>query len=91
MGCGVRFIYIFISVVLSNLALHSIALASALEHKEGVVVHSHTVIAGDTLWDLSKKYLGNPLNYTQIKQANNIDSEYALQPGQELQFISARF
>ena len=91
MGCGVRFIYIFISVVLSNIALHSIALASALEHKEGVVVHSHTVIAGDTLWDLSKKYLGNPLNYTQIKQANNIDSEYALQPGQELQFISARF
>jgi len=33
---------------------------------------SHTVVSGDTLWELAEAYTGNPYNWTQIAEANDI-------------------
>ena len=34
----------------------------------------HTVVKGDTLWDIAKKYLGNGSRYPEIKTLNNLTS-----------------
>ena len=34
----------------------------------------HTVVKGDTLWDISAKYLGNGNRYPEIKELNNLTS-----------------
>lgn len=34
----------------------------------------HTVVKGDTLWDIAKKYLGNGARYPEIKELNNLKS-----------------
>ena len=34
----------------------------------------HTVVKGDTLWEISKKYLGNGSRYPEIKTLNNLKS-----------------
>ena len=34
----------------------------------------HTVVKGDTLWDIAKKYLGDGSRYPEIKTLNNLDS-----------------
>ena len=44
----------------------------------------HNVKQGDTLWDLSAKYLGNPRRWQEIAKLNNITNPRALQIGTEL-------
>ena len=39
-----------------------------------VTYRVHTVVKGDTLWDIAKKYLGNGSRYPEIKELNNITS-----------------
>ncbi len=34
----------------------------------------HTVVKGDTLWDIAKKYLGNGSRHPEIKELNNLSS-----------------
>lgn len=34
----------------------------------------HTVVKGDTLWEIAKKYLGNGSRYPEIKELNNLTS-----------------
>lgn len=34
----------------------------------------HTVVKGDTLWDIANKYLGNGSRYPEIKELNNLKS-----------------
>ena len=34
----------------------------------------HTVVHGDTLWEIAKKYLGNGSRYPEIKELNNLTS-----------------
>ena len=34
----------------------------------------HTVVKGDTLWDIAKKYLGDGSRYPEIKALNNLKS-----------------
>ena len=34
----------------------------------------HTVVKGDTLWDIAKKYLGNGSRYPEIKELNDLKS-----------------
>jgi hypothetical protein len=41
--------------------------AESANSSEGIV---HTVVAGDTLWDLSAKYLGSPWKWTEIWERN---------------------
>ena len=36
----------------------------------------HTVVKGDTLWEISKKYLGDGSRYPEIKALNNLTSNY---------------
>ena len=91
MGVDVHFINYLVLVLISSMTMQSATSAADLDKKDGIKVHHHTVESGDTLWDLSEKYLGNPLSYTGIKKINKIDNERLLQPGQELSFISARF
>ncbi|AEG60013.1 LysM peptidoglycan-binding domain-containing protein [Desulforamulus ruminis] len=42
---------------------------------------THTVVAGDTLWAISGKYLGNPLRWREIAQLNGVKDERKLQIG----------
>ncbi|MDY0205356.1 MAG: FecR domain-containing protein [Pseudomonas sp.] len=86
--------YIFnrrLVVFLASFLIGSSAYSSAVQNEGDFRVNHHIVVPGDTLWDLSEKYLGNPLNYKAVKQLNNIDNERLLKPGKELSFISARF
>lgn len=48
--------------------------------------HKHIVQEGDTLIKLARKYLGDPMKYRQILEANKtaIEDPDALEPGQEL-------
>lgn len=43
----------------------------------------HTVVRGDTLWDISKKYLGKGNRYPEIKTLNNLKSN-VIYAGQKL-------
>ena len=53
------------------------------EKKESGVTR-HKVKQGDTLWDLSAKYLGNPRRWQEIAKLNNITNPRTLQIGREL-------
>lgn len=82
-----RCAFVFFSTFVISITAHS----STLDTKSDFQETRHTVVSGDTLWDLSKLYLGNPLSYEAVKQLNNVANERLLQPGKELSFISARF
>lgn len=43
----------------------------------------HTVVRGDNLWNIARKYLGSGLKYPQIKRLNNLTSD-TIHPGQKL-------
>lgn len=45
---------------------------------------THTIVAGDTLWDLAQKFYGNPFKWTTIAQANSNPDPYKLQIGRKL-------
>ena len=45
---------------------------------------THTVVPGDTLWDLAKRFYGDPFRYHQIAAANNIADPDLIFPGQVL-------
>lgn len=44
----------------------------------------HTVVKGDTLWGIAKRYYGNGSKYPTIAQANNISNPDIIYPGQKL-------
>ncbi len=47
----------------------------------------YTVRPGDTLWDLSGKYLKRGIAYTErVRQLNSVPDPYRLQPGRKLRF-----
>jgi hypothetical protein len=53
--------------------------ADAAKSSEGIV---HTVVAGDTLWDLSAKYLGSPWKWTEIWERNRfLTNPHYIYPG----------
>lgn len=45
---------------------------------------THTIKAGDTLWDLAERFYGNPFKWTTIAQANSNPDPYKLQIGRKL-------
>ena len=42
--------------------------------KDAESYRTHTVVKGDTLWEIAKKYLGNGSRYPEIKALNNLKS-----------------
>ena len=53
--------------------------AETPKSSEGIV---HTVVAGDTLWDLSAKYLGSPWKWTEIWERNRfLTNPHYIYPG----------
>lgn len=53
--------------------------AEPAKPSEGIV---HTVVAGDTLWDLSAKYLGSPWKWTEVWERNRfISNPHYIYPG----------
>lgn len=51
-----------------------------------IVPKTHTVVRGDTLWALCKKYLGNGSKYPEIAKLNNIPNPHLILPGQVIKF-----
>lgn len=43
---------------------------------------THTVVSGDTLWHIAKRYLGNGARYPEIAKLNNIKNPNLIYPGQ---------
>ena len=47
------------------------------------VLH-HTVVSGDTLWAIARKYLGRGSLYTELAEKNSIKNPNLIYPGQVL-------
>jgi len=47
---------------------------------------SHTVVRGDTLWAICKKYLGDGSKYPEIAKLNGISNPNLIYPGQVIRF-----
>lgn len=43
---------------------------------------THTVVSGDTLWHIAKRYLGDGARYSEIAKLNNIKNPDLIYPGQ---------
>ena len=56
------------------------SVSSSIKREEYMI---HTVVSGDTLWNISKKYLGTGIKYKDIMKLNNLKSNL-LKVGQEL-------
>lgn len=59
-----------------------IAVASKKRPSTKTAPKTHTVVKGDTLWAICKKYLGDPLKYPEIAKKNNIKNPHLIYPGQ---------
>jgi len=61
--------------------------AETAKPSEGIV---HTVVAGDTLWDLSAKYLGTPWKWTEIWERNRfLTNPHYIYPGIQVVIVPA--
>lgn len=59
--------------------------AESADSSEGIV---HTVVAGDTLWDLSAKYLGSPWKWTTIWERNRfVTNPHYIYPGIQIVIV----
>jgi len=75
----VVFAVICMSILLPVGAFAQQAPAEAAKPSEGIV---HAVVAGDTLWDLSAKYLGSPWKWTEIWERNRfLTNPHYIYPG----------
>jgi len=50
----------------------------------GMAGGAHTVVRGDTLWSIAKRYYGDGKRYTDIMRANGITDPKKLRVGQQL-------
>jgi len=75
----VAFASLCMSILLPVGAFAQQAPAEAAKPSGGIV---HTVVAGDTLWDLSAKYLGSPWKWTEIWERNRfLTNPHYIYPG----------
>jgi len=66
-------------------ALAQQAPAEAVNSSAGIL---HTVVAGDTLWDLSAKYLGSPWKWTEIWERNRfVSNPHYIYPGIQIVIV----
>jgi LysM domain. len=45
----------------------------------------YTVVTGDNLWNIAKRFTGNPLNYPRVAKDNSIATPDLIFPGQRIQ------
>jgi nucleoid-associated protein YgaU len=46
-----------------------------------LIIIQHTVVHGDTLWHIARKYLGNPYRYPHLAQLSRISNPNLIYPG----------
>ncbi len=49
---------------------------------DGTKGRMHTVVKGDTLWDITEKYLGTPWIWPSVWKENEIENPHLIQPGE---------
>lgn len=73
---------------LTNAGYDYAAIQSIVNARLGVTPKSsakyHTVVKGDTLWAIAKKYYGDGNRYPEIARANNIANPNIISVGQKL-------
>jgi hypothetical protein len=75
----VAFAVLYMLILLPIGAFAQQAPGETAKSSEGIV---HTVVAGDTLWDLSAKYLGSPWKWTEVWERNRfISNPHYIYPG----------
>ena len=45
------------------------------------MAHVHTVVRGDTLWQIASKYVGDPYRYSELARVSNIRNPDVIRPG----------
>jgi hypothetical protein len=79
------FAVVFLLILLPVGAFAQQAPAETAKSSDGIV---HTVVAGDTLWDLSAKYLGSPWKWTEIWERNRfLTNPHYIYPGIEVVIV----
>jgi len=75
-------------------ALKEVSKLQLLKSKEediGAIVKTrtsmHVVVAGDTLWDIAKKYVNNPWKYPELARLSKIEDPDLIYPGQKVKII----
>lgn len=71
-----------VRVVTENKALTKVDTSKSNRAVSKPQQRTHTVVKGDTLWYISKKYLGDGNRYMEIAKLNNIKTPSLIYPGQ---------
>ena len=77
--------------LIASVLLTLAGMGCVLAADQQVQVIQHTVVPGDTLWTLSKKYLGRSEEHLAVQQLNQVENARLLQPGKKLKFITPQF
>lgn len=79
--------YILLAAVSMGLSSHALSAGDVLKLKDGHP-EKHLVVKGDTLWDISAKFLDDPWMWPEIWHVNpQVDNPHLIYPGDVLNLI----